>query len=60
MWIKNTNPASRQVYDAELMDEPVSFSENGTAQVPSDVGEALIAHYEAIEPHSDNNSDDQT
>lgn len=50
MWIKCTNPATSRLYNADLMDEPVTFTENGTAQVPKAVGEALVDHYDVIEP----------
>lgn len=63
MWIKTTQGATSRFYDAELMDAPVEFSENGTAQVPKDVGEELVARYDAIEHHetttdSDSDADD--
>lgn len=51
MWIKSTNDATRRLFDADLMDEPVEFSENGTAQVSEDVGEALVSHYDDIQPY---------
>lgn len=48
IWIKCENPATRRLYNAEFMDEPVEFSENGTANVPKDVGVALVENYESI------------
>lgn len=57
MWIRCTNDATAHLYDGELMDEPVSFGETGTAQVPKAVGEALVAEYDAIEPTTDNEDD---
>lgn len=61
MWIKNENEATSRLYDAEL-DVAVAFNSNGTAQVPKDVGEQLVARYEAIQAHettadSDGDSD---
>lgn len=58
MYITNTNEATQSLYtqaivdeDGEpLLDDPVEFADNGTAQVSADVGEALVARYEAIEP----------
>lgn len=50
MWIQTSNSATRRLYDAELMTEPVEFSATGTAQVPRDIGEALIEAYDTIEP----------
>lgn len=57
MWIKNTNTATRRLYnealtdeDGEpLMDEPVEFASNGKAQVTQDLGERLVEHYDTIE-----------
>lgn len=51
MWIKTDNEASRRLFDAGFMDEPVEFTENATAQVPEPVGEALVEHYDAIQPY---------
>jgi len=33
------------------MDEPVEFHATGTAQVPREVGEALVAEYDALRPY---------
>lgn len=51
MWIQCTNEATTGLYNDEVMDEPVGFSDNGTAQVPADVGEQMIDHYDVIEPY---------
>jgi hypothetical protein len=48
VFIITENRATRRLYDDELMDEPVEFAETGTAQVSEDVGEALVAQYDAI------------
>jgi len=56
MWIKNDR-ATRRHYNDELMDEPVTYNANGTAQVPDDVGEALVAHYDAIRPYEADSTD---
>ncbi|OYR79327.1 hypothetical protein DJ84_18405 [Halorubrum ezzemoulense] len=58
MYIKNTNQATKSLYTEELvddeneplLDEPVEFADNGTAQVTQQVGEALVERYDAIEP----------
>jgi hypothetical protein len=58
MYITNTNTATRSLYteaivDEEgepLLDEPVEFAKNRTAQVTADIGEALVARYDTIEP----------
>ena len=50
MYVTNKNRATRRLFNAELMDEPVEFAETGTAQVPADVGEALVEQYDSIEP----------
>lgn len=58
MYITNTNQATQSLYtedlvdgdDEPLLDEPVEFADNGTAQVTEAVGEALVEHYDAIEP----------
>jgi hypothetical protein len=57
MRVKSTNPALRALYDAELMgdqyDPPgVRFHDTGTSQeVPAEVGERLVEHYDDIEPY---------
>lgn len=56
MYITNENTATRRLFNADLtdedgeplMDEPVEFATNGTAQVTREVGEALVAQYETI------------
>jgi len=65
MWIEITNPATRSLYtddlvddeDEPLMDEPVEFSENNTAQVSEELGEALVAQYEDIRPYEAGDSE---
>lgn len=52
MWIECTNDAIRRLFNEDLMDEPVTFSENGTAQVRREVGEAMCARYDAIRPYT--------
>lgn len=52
MWIECTNDATRRLFNEDLMDEPVMFSENGTAQVNREVGEAMCAHYDAVRPYT--------
>lgn len=47
MWIETSGPTKR-LYDDEVMDAPVEFSDSGSAQVPADVGEALIDKYDDI------------
>lgn len=57
MWIKNTNSATRRLFNTDitdddgepLLDEPVEFASNGTAQVTQEVGAALVDHYDDIE-----------
>jgi hypothetical protein len=58
MFITNTNGATKLLYTEDLtdddgeplLDEPVEFTGNGTANVTAAVGEALVEHYDAIEP----------
>jgi len=58
MYITNTNQATQSLYTEDLvdedgeplLDEPVEFADNGTAQVTAAVGEALVERYDAIEP----------
>jgi len=58
MYIQNTNTATQSLYtedlvddDGELLlDEPVEFAANGTAQVTAAAGEALVEHYDSIKP----------
>lgn len=54
MWIKNENLATQRLFNEDIMSEPVEFHSNGTAQVSADVGEALVAEYDAITEHTDN------
>ena len=49
VWIKNTNTSTNRHYNADLMDEPVEYSENGTAQVSEEVAEQLVTEYDTIE-----------
>lgn len=61
MYITNENSATRRIYTEEivdeegepLLDEPVEFADTGTAQVPREVGEALIARYDCIREKED-------
>lgn len=48
MWIKCTNKATRAFFDAECCEEKIYLSENGTVNVPREVGEALVAKYDAF------------
>jgi len=48
MFVTNENTATRRLFNADLMDEPVEFASNGTAQVSEAVGEALVDHYDTI------------
>lgn len=57
MWIKTENTATKRLYNEDLMDDPVSFFENGTTQVTEELGETLCSHYETISPH--NQDDDK-
>lgn len=50
MWITCTNPATRSLR-RPYMDEPIEFSDNGLAQVSSDVGEQLVEDLDAVEVH---------
>lgn len=64
MWIENTRNTSRH-YNAELLgdlvDDPVEdlpgdergivYNDTGTVQVTDAVGEALVEHYDAIQPY---------
>ena len=48
MWIQTDNTATVELWNEDLMDEPVEFTENGKAQVPEVVGEALVNEYDDI------------
>jgi len=48
MWVEIDNEALQSLYNAELMDSLVVFSDNQTAQVSQEVGEQLINHYDDI------------
>lgn len=59
MWIECVNSATESLYNEELMDEPVVFGRSGTAQVPKDVGEALVEEYDVIRPKSSSSNDSE-
>jgi len=51
MWIEIETSTKRLVIPE--VDEPIEFSENGTAQVSKDAGEQLIDNYDTISETSD-------
>jgi len=60
MWVRNTAPGT---YRTERLKDPdgtlgevVEFTDGWTANVPEDVGEAMVEHYDHIEP-TDNESE---
>jgi len=53
MWIKCNNDATASL-KLPWMQGSLSFSESGTAQVPYEVGERLVAETDAIEPTETN------
>lgn len=42
------NPATKSLYNAEFMDEKVEFSDNGTANVPRDLGIAMVENFGVV------------
>jgi hypothetical protein len=60
MWIINDNAATSRIYNDELMDKPVAFNASGTVQVPEEVGEAMVAHYDSIRPSEAEDTDETT
>lgn len=48
MWVRCLNPATSALYNEEYMDEKVEFRENGAANVPREVGIALVENYSSI------------
>lgn len=48
IWIKCENEAIRGLYVDDVMDAPVEFNDNGTAQVPKDVAESLFEQYDDV------------
>lgn len=54
MWIQTDKDNLVSLFNTEYMDEPVEFSENGTANVSEDVAEQLIDNYDSITPTEDN------
>lgn len=66
MWIKDKRESQERLYNGDLMDAPVEFTTNYTAQVPKDVGEKLVEetdryakHGEEVEETVDVASDDE-
>jgi len=53
MWIKCNNDATESL-KLPWMQGSLSFSESGTAQVPFEVGERLVAEIDATEPTETN------
>lgn len=51
VWIKFHNDAKAgcHVFNDEVMDERVDLSENCTANVPEDVAENIVNHYDLAE-----------
>jgi len=47
MWIK-VDAANGNLYDPEITDEEIKFSDSGKAQVSKDVGEKLVEKYDLI------------
>lgn len=64
MWIETTNtdsagkPVTKRVRKPGTDDEYVTLSENGKAQVTSDVGEQLLAEFDSLVSSSDEDSED--
>jgi len=54
MWIRCTNQHTVSLKLPWMSDGPVVFSSAGTAQVPYEVGERLVAEIDAIEPTETN------
>ena len=54
MWIRCNNQHTKRL-KTSWMDGPISFSETGTAQVPFEVGERLVAEIDAIQPKDTDN-----
>ncbi|RDZ53120.1 hypothetical protein C5C07_15405 [Haloferax sp. Atlit-4N] len=50
MYVQNDNTATRSL-KCSWMDEPVSFTEDGTARCPRDVGERLVDEFDSIHVH---------
>lgn len=48
-WIINQNTATRRLFDAEIMDEPVEFFSTGRAQTDAETAQALAGRYDSIE-----------
>lgn len=65
MWIKNDNEATQSLYteditdeeDEPLMDSPVEFNSNGTANISEELAEALVERYDEIR-HYDADDDE--
>lgn len=59
MWIKTQNDRLGRLHDADCMpvDYRVEFSDTNLAQVPADVGEALIDKYAGISKHDPDTDD---
>lgn len=60
MWIECTNEATERLYVEGVTDEPVEFSDNGKAQVPSNVGEKLINRFVTISESGDSDDEEES
>lgn len=56
MWIQNTSTGQTVELQLDWMDEPVTFNDQQTAQVPAAVGERLVEELDAIEPYESDTS----
>ncbi|MFC7202862.1 hypothetical protein ACFQJC_04995 [Haloferax namakaokahaiae] len=50
MYLQNDNTATRSL-KTPWMDEPISFSEDGTGRCSRDVGERLVEEFDGIRVH---------
>lgn len=50
MWIQIDTPTRR--LKTPFMDSPIEFSENGTAQVSSEVGDRLTSELDAVSEYN--------
>lgn len=55
MYVQTSKTHVQTLHDRDIMEEgyEVNFNDNGVAQVTEDVGEALVAEYDAIEVKPD-------
>jgi len=52
MWISFQSEQTTELYVEDIMEEPIRPTDNGTANVPEQLGKELVDRYENIREYS--------